>query len=113
MALIEPFHRCLVYPAIFRRIRRAWEERFTRPLDPRSATQGKERAGNTYWLNANLIGGHQRKVRGFSQRASKRCYCRTLLVPRCDFQPSFLRYGCRSEVVLVDFSRGHDRPNSC
>jgi Protein of unknown function (DUF2867) len=34
MALIEPFHRCLVYPAIFRRIRRAWEERYTRSLDP-------------------------------------------------------------------------------
>jgi hypothetical protein len=34
MALIEPFHRCLVYPAIFRRIRRAWEECYTRSLDP-------------------------------------------------------------------------------
>ena len=34
MALIEPFRRCIVYPAIFRRIRRAWEERSTRSLDP-------------------------------------------------------------------------------
>ena len=34
MALIEPFRRCIVYPAIFRRIRRAWEERYTRSLDP-------------------------------------------------------------------------------
>jgi Protein of unknown function (DUF2867) len=37
MALIEPFRRCIVYPAIFRRIRRAWEERYTRPLDPRAS----------------------------------------------------------------------------
>jgi hypothetical protein len=37
MALIEPFRRYIVYPAIFRRIRRAWEERYTRPLDPRAA----------------------------------------------------------------------------
>ena len=34
MALIEPFRRYIVYPAILRRIRRAWEERYTRPLDP-------------------------------------------------------------------------------
>ena len=34
MALSEPFHRCFVYPAIFRRIRRAWEERDTRSRDP-------------------------------------------------------------------------------
>jgi hypothetical protein len=32
MALIEPFRRYIVYPAIFRRIRRAWEERYTRVL---------------------------------------------------------------------------------
>ena len=37
MALIELFRRCIVYPAIFRRIRRAWEERYTRPLDPRAS----------------------------------------------------------------------------
>ncbi len=37
MALIEPFRRCIVYPAIFRKIRRAWEERYTRPLDPRAS----------------------------------------------------------------------------
>jgi hypothetical protein len=37
MALIEPFRRYIVYPAIFRRIRRAWEERYTRPLDPRAS----------------------------------------------------------------------------
>jgi Protein of unknown function (DUF2867) len=37
MALIEPFRRCIAYPAIFRRIRRAWEERYTRPLDPRAS----------------------------------------------------------------------------
>jgi Protein of unknown function (DUF2867) len=37
MALIEPFRRCIVYPAIFRRIRRAWEERYTRPHDPRAS----------------------------------------------------------------------------
>jgi Protein of unknown function (DUF2867) len=37
MALIEPFRRCLVYPAILRRIRRAWEERYTRPRDPRAS----------------------------------------------------------------------------
>jgi Protein of unknown function (DUF2867) len=37
MALIEPFRRCIVYPAILRRIRRAWEERYTRPRDPRAS----------------------------------------------------------------------------
>ena len=37
MALIEPFRRYIVYPAILRRIRRAWEERYTRPRDPRAS----------------------------------------------------------------------------
>ena len=37
MALIEPFRRFIVYPAIFRRIRRAWEERYIRPLDSRAS----------------------------------------------------------------------------
>ena len=37
MALIEPFRRYIVYPAIFRRIRRAWEERYPRPLDLRAS----------------------------------------------------------------------------
>ena len=37
MALIEPFRRYIVYPAILRRIRSAWEERYTRPLDPRAS----------------------------------------------------------------------------
>jgi Protein of unknown function (DUF2867) len=37
MALIEPFRRYIVYPASFRRIRRAWEERYPRPLDPRAS----------------------------------------------------------------------------
>jgi len=37
MALIEPFRRYMVYPAILRRIRRAWEERYTRPLGPRAS----------------------------------------------------------------------------
>jgi hypothetical protein len=37
MALIEPFRRFIVYPAIFRRIRRGWEERYTRPLDSRAS----------------------------------------------------------------------------
>ena len=37
MALIEPFRRRIVYPAIFRRVRRAWEERYTHPLDPRAS----------------------------------------------------------------------------
>jgi hypothetical protein len=34
MALIDPFGRVIVYPAVLRRIRRAWEERYPRPLDP-------------------------------------------------------------------------------
>ena len=37
MALIEPFRRYIVYPAILRRIQRAWEERYTRPRDPRAS----------------------------------------------------------------------------
>jgi hypothetical protein len=37
MALIDPFRRFIVYPAILRRIRRAWEERYPRPLDPRAS----------------------------------------------------------------------------
>ena len=37
MALIEPFRRCIVYPAILRRLRRAWEERYTRPRDSRAS----------------------------------------------------------------------------
>ena len=37
MALIDPFRRFIVYPAVLRRIRRAWEERYTRPLDPRAS----------------------------------------------------------------------------
>ena len=37
MALIDPFRRFIVYPAVLRRIRRAWEERYPRPLDPRSS----------------------------------------------------------------------------
>jgi hypothetical protein len=37
MALIAPFRRYIVYPALLRRIRRAWEERYTRPLDPRAS----------------------------------------------------------------------------
>ena len=34
MALIDPFRRFIVYPAVLRRIRRAWEERYPPPLDP-------------------------------------------------------------------------------
>ena len=37
MALIDPFRRFIVYPAVLRRIRRAWEERYPRPLDPRAS----------------------------------------------------------------------------
>jgi hypothetical protein len=33
MALIDPFRRFIVYPAVLRRIRRAWEKRYPRPLD--------------------------------------------------------------------------------
>jgi hypothetical protein len=33
MALIEPFRRFIVYPALVRGIRRAWEERYPRSLD--------------------------------------------------------------------------------
>ena len=36
MALIDPFRRFVVYPAVLRRIRRAWEERYPRPLDARA-----------------------------------------------------------------------------
>jgi hypothetical protein len=42
MALIEPFRRFIVYPAIFRRIRRAWEERYTHSLDPRASGTGSQ-----------------------------------------------------------------------
>jgi hypothetical protein len=38
MALIDPFRRFIVYPAVLRRIRRAWERRYPRPLDPRAPT---------------------------------------------------------------------------
>ncbi len=34
MALIDPFRRFIVYPAILGRIQRAWEERYRRTLDP-------------------------------------------------------------------------------
>lgn len=37
MALIDPFRRFIVYPAVLRRIRRAWVERYPRPLDPRAS----------------------------------------------------------------------------
>ncbi len=37
MALIDPFRRFIVYPAVLRRIRRAWEERYPRPPDPRES----------------------------------------------------------------------------
>jgi len=37
MALIDPFRRFIVYPAVLRRIRRAWAERYPRPLDPRAS----------------------------------------------------------------------------
>ena len=36
MALIDPFRRFIVYPAVLRRVRRAWEERYPCPLDPRA-----------------------------------------------------------------------------
>jgi hypothetical protein len=36
MALIEPFRRFIVYPALVRGIRRAWEERYPRSLDART-----------------------------------------------------------------------------
>jgi len=36
MALIEPFRRFIVYPALVRGIRRAWEERYPRSLDARA-----------------------------------------------------------------------------
>jgi len=35
MAFIEPFRRFIVYPALVRGIRRAWEERYPRSLDAR------------------------------------------------------------------------------
>ena len=35
MAIIEPFRRFIVYPAIVRGIRRAWEARYARSLDAR------------------------------------------------------------------------------
>ena len=38
MALIDPFRRFIVYPAVLRKIRRAWEERYPRPLDPHAST---------------------------------------------------------------------------
>jgi hypothetical protein len=38
MALIDPFRRFIVYPAVLRRIGRAWEKRYPRPLDPRAST---------------------------------------------------------------------------
>ena len=38
MALIDPFRRFVVYPAVLRRIRRAWEERYPCPPDPRVST---------------------------------------------------------------------------
>ena len=34
MALIDPFRRLIIYPAVLRRIQRAWQERYPRPLDP-------------------------------------------------------------------------------
>jgi hypothetical protein len=37
MALIDPFRRFIVYPAVLRRIRRAWVERYPRPLDSRAS----------------------------------------------------------------------------
>lgn len=37
MALIDPFRRFIVYPAVLRRIRRAWAERYPPPLDPRAS----------------------------------------------------------------------------
>jgi uncharacterized protein DUF2867 len=36
MACIEPFRRFIVYPAMVRGIRRAWEERYPRSLDARA-----------------------------------------------------------------------------
>ena len=37
MALIDPFRRFVVYPAVLRRIRKAWEERYPGPLDPHAS----------------------------------------------------------------------------